>query len=912
MKKLLAFFLAAIMLALSVSATSSVELPEIQIGTAFSDVDVNRWSYGSICYAYDKGYMLGVGGDRFNPAGTMTRAMVVTVLWRREGSPEIAFSKDFKDVAEGQWYTSAVLWAKRYGVVNGTSETTFSPRGEITREQLVTMLCRYTDYKELDTSSKASIAKYPDAGSVSSWAKSAVIWATDKGLIKGNKRGDRDYLDPKGKATREQFAAILERYDGTDFSFPLTYNAPVPISTYTEKEYALQDDADIFVAPNGNDANSGTKDSPLATFEGAVAAVRKLKETKTEGGIKVAFMAGEYKAPVNLTLTAEDSGTAENPITYCKYGDGDVVFNAGVTLPADKFTDLDESELEMFPQKTRDSVKKINIAEYGISPEELTEDNHVFRGTERLDPARWPNKKDDGYDDFINFYDSISEDEKSITLSRITNNRVKKYHNLDDMYMLGYYLYDWSVAYGPVLYYDKDTGFITPTSGGRIHRTSDGGACPYFYFYNIPDELDRTDEYYIDKKTGYFYIIDPSEDYTISKTGQMFTMTDTDHVSFVGLEFCFGSSDFLRANDSDWITFDRCRFHNIRGWCLYIYGDHETVRDCEFYDIGMRCVDMRSGDRETLTSGESVIENNLFDHFGSIGKTGMAAIYVWGCGIKIAHNEICNSSNIGIFYSEYIWASNYITVEYNYLHDVVEQTSDSGAIYAGRNVLGHGSVVRYNLVCNPGNKEAGHHALGLYLDDSMSGQEVYGNIFYNTANHAIFTNGGRENVIRDNIIINTLGQEFALTQLGQSTYDWTEGETEGFTLPVNYEEHNNFKLLDLVPYKDEPWCSRFPTPAKYVYDLNNMLPYAENIDNPINPSYNEYYGNVIVTTPARIEKGGLETFTERVIRFGTRIEESVTYPITENPFFVNPNKGDYRIDPEKSDIEIPYEQIGRY
>ena len=151
-----------------------------------------------------------------------------------------------------------------------------------------------------------------------------------------------------------------------------------------------------------------------------------------------------------------------------------------------------------------------------------------------------------------------------------------------------------------------------------------------------------------------------------------------------------------------------------------------------------------------------------------------------------------------------------------------------------------------------------------------------------------------------------------LTQLGQGTYDSTEGMTEGFTLPVNYEEHNNFKLLDLVPYKDELWSSRFPTPAKYVYDLNNMLPYADNPDNPINPSYNEYYGNAIITTENRIEKGGLEVFAERVLRFGTRIEESAVYPISENPFFVNPTLGDYRLKDGAEFPYIAYESIGRY
>ena len=212
MKKIISFILAAMMLALSAAAASNYELPEVPIGNKFSDVEAGRWSYDSVYYAFDNGYMLGVGGNRFDPEGTMTRAMVVTVLWRREKSPAIAYSPVFKDVKDGEWYTAAVLWAKNSGVVMGTSATTFSPEDEITREQLVTMLCRYAAFKELDVTPSGSIGGFPDASAVSDWALAAVVWATDKGLIKGNRIGGKDYIEPQGNATREQFAAVIQRF----------------------------------------------------------------------------------------------------------------------------------------------------------------------------------------------------------------------------------------------------------------------------------------------------------------------------------------------------------------------------------------------------------------------------------------------------------------------------------------------------------------------------------------------------------------------------------------------------------------------------------------------------------------------------------------------------------------------------
>ena len=910
MKKLLSLVLAAVMLALSVAAQSSVELPEVRIGDTFSDVEAGRWSYDSVYYAFDNGYMLGVGGNRFDPEGTMTRAMVVTVLWRREKSPAIAYSPVFKDVKDGEWYTTAVLWAKGCGVVNGTSETTFSPEDEIKREQLVTMLCRYTDYKELDTSSKASIAQFPDANAVSGWAKAAVIWATDKGLIKGNRIGGKDYIEPQGNATREQFAAILERYDGTDFSFPLAYNSPVVFSSYTEKEYDLQTDADIFVAPNGNDENNGSFDHPLATFDGAVAAVRRLKETKTEGGIKVAFMAGEYKAPVGLTLTAEDSGTADNPITYCKYGDGDVVFNAGVSVPADKFEALGDDAV-MFPEKYRGRIMRADLREYGVDPASLGANNNVFAGETRLDLARWPNRLQSGNDDFIGRYQELHEGELSITLLPYDNKRISKYHNVEDMYMSGYYKYDWSASEGPVLFYDPETGYITPTINGYgLHKFQDNTPCPYYYFFNIPDELDRTDECYIDKNTGYLYVMDPAGDYSVALTGQMFTFNNADFISLVGLEFCYATGDFMRGSGADDLTVDQCSFHNFRGYGFLMDGDRATFTNNEFYDVGGRNIDLKTGDRETLTSGGSVIENNLFEHFGYVNKTMSPAVRVWGCGVRIAHNEMCDSSNSAVTYSESVWPSNYITVEYNYIHSVVTQSTDFGAIYAGRNLAGHGCVVRYNIVADVGNRLEQHNSLGLYLDDSESGQEVYGNIFFNTANHAIFTNGGRENKIYNNVIIEPDQNTGSEILLGDSMYTSIEGETDGFTKPIAEDER--ITILELVPFRNELWASAFPTLAAYKYDLSDMAPYADDPDCPINPSYDEIYGNVIVATKGHIGEGVLDTYAERVVTFGTRVENSTVYPIEENPFFADPTNGDYRIDSEKAGFEIPYELIGRY
>ena len=134
MKKTVSFVLAVIMLAAAaVTAFAAAQPP-------FDDVSVTRWSCDSIVYAVREGYMNGVGGNRFSPSGTLTRAMVATVLWRRQGEPKPAAPSGFSDVPAGKWYSDAVAWAKETGVVNGTSEVTFEPDAFITREQLDLLL----------------------------------------------------------------------------------------------------------------------------------------------------------------------------------------------------------------------------------------------------------------------------------------------------------------------------------------------------------------------------------------------------------------------------------------------------------------------------------------------------------------------------------------------------------------------------------------------------------------------------------------------------------------------------------------------------------------------------------------------------------------------------------------------------
>lgn len=190
-------------------------------GYAFRDMPApGNWAHAGLDYCIYSGYINGLSATTVDPSGTCTRAQLVCILYRIQGEPKVVEGYElaklrapFDDVPRGQWYTNAILWAKLTGIVNGTGATTFDPSGQITREQLAAILYRYTaKYAPDATGNAASLADYPDAGSVSAYARDAMAWAVGNGLIKGLPHDKTDYLEPGGSTTRAQVATILMRY----------------------------------------------------------------------------------------------------------------------------------------------------------------------------------------------------------------------------------------------------------------------------------------------------------------------------------------------------------------------------------------------------------------------------------------------------------------------------------------------------------------------------------------------------------------------------------------------------------------------------------------------------------------------------------------------------------------------------
>ena len=191
-------------------------------GYAFRDMPVpTDWAHEGLDYCIYHGYIAGTSASTVSPNGVCTRAQLVSILYRVQGEPTTVKGYElsklrapFDDVPRGQWYTDAIWWAKLMGVVAGTSATTFDPEGEITREQLAVILYNYTkQFAPGSLTATGSLAGFPDAASVSSWARTEMAWAVGNGLISGTGSGSVAYLPPQGSATRAQVAAILMRFE---------------------------------------------------------------------------------------------------------------------------------------------------------------------------------------------------------------------------------------------------------------------------------------------------------------------------------------------------------------------------------------------------------------------------------------------------------------------------------------------------------------------------------------------------------------------------------------------------------------------------------------------------------------------------------------------------------------------------
>lgn len=921
-KKLLAFVLAVMML-LSASAMTTVaaedELP-------FTDVAVGGWAYDGIKYAYENGLMNGTGGTSFSPATSLTRAMVVTVLYRLADSPFSVYDDQaFVDVKNGLYYSKAACWALKNNVVTGTAYDDwgtpyFSPDRAITRQELATLFVRFATYQHVILTENGNISGFTDAAKVASWAESAMKWATEVGLINGT--GDGKTLSPEGLATREQFATIVYRYCKSEFEYTLAYEEPKQTGSYNKPTYELCEDADFYVAVDGNDKNPGTKEKPLATLEGARDAVRKMKDT-AKGEIVVAFMAGEYEAPVSVVLDEADGGTESAPVTYRAYGDGDVIFNDGVTIKANEFMPIDESEYGMFPDGAGQYIKKVDMT--GKLPEKLTVYNYLFSENNGMCwPARNLNKDISGTDNYVWNMTTEGDRQTCIKLEKGLIPIIDSLSTIEGLWVKGKlrcgYQYDVFevTGYDPatnLLYLETEdwvclNGENFAYHGGFMYegRTDDA-----IFFYNLAEFLDAEGEYWIDMKSETLYVYLPDGDYTFTlereakaastwqnaiskeRSGSFLTIEEgADHINFVGIAFTGGTKTMIVVN-SDHVTFDGCAFSNFTGnFGLRTNGSHGFVMEnCEMYNFPDSGLYLESdADQNNILPSGNVIRNNYIHDFGNPEYWSVGLTVYYDVGVVIEHNELKNAGHGGIEI-EYCIDS---IVQYNVFDNLMMTTQDFGCVYTYSNISHRDNHIRYNLFKNiPRHNQA----YSIYNDGSY-GVYIYGNLFYNGGARNIVSNGGRDNVNCDNISIRTVLYEALVFTCNHFNTSVEHGD---WISRINYHQLERYETR--VKEGEEGydlWFERWP--ILYNYNFSEDIVKGD-------PAYffntiNYYERNKFIDKYTNAKDLQELAFQDACIRDDI-ISENYEMPISMNRYFKCPAKGDYSIVSNADDFENVYD-----
>ncbi len=939
-RKILSALLAVVMLlgVCTVGITAAEKLP-------FTDVPEGEWYYDAVAYTYTQGLMNGTGdGTKFSPTMNLTRGMVVTVLYRNDGSPAVNVSNPFADVSDDAWYATAATWAYNGGVVTGTGtdewgEPLFSPDRNITRQELAAMFARYAAYKHVDTTKNTTdITTFPDSGKVATWAEKEFKWTAGTGIITGKTNGGAATLSPEDLATRAEFAIMIQRYNVKDaareFTYNLAYETPVIKNSYTEPDYPLVNDADIYVAVDGNDKNEGTLEKPLATFAAAKEAVRKLIGEGKKGEIKVAFKGGDYGVLDNLTFTAEDSGSENVKITYCAYGDDDVYFTNGVYITEDKFVSLTDDEKKLFNVEFADDIKKVDLSDDSHAAQ-ITTYSPLSSSTGFCWQARTPNKVkgvDKYYPGFTKFallpdspltYEeliyhndtdfSAEQTDSHLYQDRLYVIRVLKelldgYDSYDNVQLCGYISKVWNQDIFTITEYDRDTGLVKYDGRPPWGFYALVGGQTQVYINNAIKELDDIGEYYIDGETKTLYVYKPQGTYTMAVADTFVTINKgAEHITFKKLNFRSCSGNAINAN-GDHFTFDMGSITYVGGSYAFLSNDtrhikftNSTVAYCAESGI---CIEAPRGKNETkyyaLENTGCVIRNNLVHDVDMVFvpvESG-AVRFSNQVGADVSHNEIYNSARYGI---DFKYGNIECIMEYNYLHHCMQNSADGGAFYCGRVATNRGNEVRYNVVADIYALNPIHMGgtFAIYLDDSMENLICYGNVFYNSG--MIMNNGGRSHEFYDNVFI---GKTSGIAGRAPNFLDIRlYGEPEA----DNHYYSEGWNGLDRIPDENTPngqlWKSKWPELYDIVAIRNDPTIDVTKLDlysDPINYCHNNYHFD-----------GASSDFADEWVEFSDH-ENNLDIPDGENPIFTDPTHGDYSIRDGADFLDNHFDKVGRY
>lgn len=527
---------------------------------------------------------------------------------------------------------------------------------------------------------------------------------------------------------------------------------------------------EFFVAPDGRDENPGTLAQPFATLCRARDAVRGLKRNGPlpAGGVTVWLRGGEYRTNETFALTKEDSGTADAPVVYAAYQGENVRLTGGVRVRGFQPV-TDRAILARLPEESRGKVFQVDLRAQGVADLGTFKPGGYASGAgfgtrpilqlyfngKTMQIARWPNQ---GFVEVGELLDSASAfDHRGIHGTKAgvftyCYDRPQRWLGEKDMWLYGYWFHDWADSYEKVASIDVDKRAITlaPPSHRYGFRQRQR-----YYAINLLAEIDEPGEWYLDRSSGVLYFYPPSDsDQAVVEVSVMESplvqLNEVSHLRFRGLIWELGRGNGLAIKGGSDCALAGCTVRKFSGDAVMISGQHHAVLGCDCSELGRGAISIQGGDRKTLAPGAHVVENCYFHHLSRIDHTYTPAVLVNGVGARVAHNLISHSNSSAMRVE-----GNDNLVEFNEVHDVLEESDDQGGVDMFGNPGYRGNIYRYNYWHHIGNG-LGCGQAGIRLDDAISGTLIYGNVFYRCSDGnfgGVQIHGGKDNIVDNNVFL---------------------------------------------------------------------------------------------------------------------------------------------------------------
>ncbi len=573
----------------------------------------------------------------------------------------------------------------------------------------------------------------------------------------------------------------------------------------------------LYVSTSGNDAWSGQlpspsadkTDGPLSSLERARDVIRKMSRAGglPKGGIEVIIRQGNYYLAQAFELNREDSGTAEAPIVYRGYPGEQARLIGGKAITSfrpitdpDILDQLDDSARNKIVQA---DLRELGINEYGASSGGALE---LFFKNKPMPISRWPNEE------FARMLDALGPTPLDVRGTKGTvegifaygGDRPKRWKKEKEIWLHGYWFWDWADERERVKSIDTEKRIIQtdPPYHAYGYRKGQG-----YYAFNLLSEIDRPGEWCLDRETGVLYFWPPTAieqgQAIVSVLPVLLKIQDCSHVSFVGLTLEAARGTAAVVSGGTKACLRSCMIRNVGDMAVSVSGGSENrIVGCDIYQCGGSGISLTGGDRESLTPGGHLAENNHIYEYGRLQRTYSPGIALHGVGNRAYHNLIHDAPHQAIAFS-----GNDHRIEFNEIHSVCYESNDAGAIYAGRDWTMRGNVIKNNYLHDISGL-GGRGCMGVYLDDMFSGTEISSNVFCRVTS-AVFIGGGRDNTIANNIFIDCR----PAVHVDSRALGWARPYPEQWAREAQEEG-----TISGIHYLAPPYSERYPRLASILAD----------------------------------------------------------------------------------------------